>query len=525
MNTTDDPLDLVNDLKPVMLDRLADDGHARHRRSDLARAIAEGHRELPRADGLRRWLAVGLGRPRWSGSTRRLPAMAVAAAAAAALLVVAAQFGPWHLGAPTRDSGPAAGPSSAAPSGGRTKPPAASSRMRLVASISSLFQLSGGSPQADSLDCVTASVCYIWDAGSEEQAAYRTSDGGATWHPLAALPGGRSLAGQNAGPPACPTAEMCAGAAGGMRLAVTTDGGVRWRVESLPAPAGAPRASIGEVACATALRCVVQAAGTFLSTVNGGTTWTEAALAPKGAPDLWYLRCDPDGRCIGLAPTGTNSSGGIVSMTSADTGRSWAVSGSHHAPASDLFMVSCGDALHCMDVSDDGATMTTSDGGATWQDTAAVSTSPGSVIPLSVSCAAALDCFVAVSGFSQTVPDAAGPGGYEDATVEATHDGGGTWTTIELPTIAGAPLAEVFPLSCPSQAGCMGVAATPRQENGVDPQREIISSFPVASRPVSRGQGGRHLLIACSPYPCSADPVASLAQENLCPWQCAPVTA
>jgi photosystem II stability/assembly factor-like uncharacterized protein len=353
--------------------------------------------------------------------------------------------------------------------------------MRLVTSASSPFRSTGAGPQADSLECVTASVCYVWDAGSRGQAAYRTSDGGATWRPLAALPGGRSLAGQNAGPPSCPTADMCAGAAGRMTLAVTTDGGARWRAEFLPAPAGAPRASIGQVACATALRCVVQAGRTFLTTVNGGRTWTQAAGVPKAAPGLWYLRCDPDGDCIGLAPTGTNTNGGIVSVRSTDNGRTWVVSGRHHAPASDLFMVSCGDALHCMDVSDGGDTMSTSDGGVTWQDTAPVSTSPNRT-PASVSCAAALDCFVSVSEFSDTPP----PGSYQDATVEATRDGGATWTSIEPPTVAGGPLAVIFPLSCPSQAGCIGVAATPRQFNDVG-GRDIISSFPAAGSPATGG--------------------------------------
>ena len=479
MNKTDDPLDLVDGLKPVML-RLADDAYAQRRRGDLARVAAEGQGESSHADRRRRRPGIGRG----SLMRRQLPAMA-AAAAAVALLVLAAQPGPWHPGAQAHGSRPTAGPGLTRPSGGRTEPPAASSRMRLVASVSSPFRSSGTGPQADSLDCVTASVCYVWDAGSEAQAAYRTSDGGATWRPLAALPGNHSLAGQNAGPPSCPTAEMCAGMAGGMTLAVTTDGGAHWRLESLPAPPGKD-ASIGEVSCATALRCVVQAAGTFLSTVNGGRTWAEAGRVPKGAPGLWYLRCDPDGRCIGLAPTGTNTNLGIVSMTSADNGRTWVVSGSHHAPASELFMVSCGDALHCMLLSDHGTTMTTSDGGVTWQGTTAVSTSREAT-PLTVSCAAALDCFVPVSDFSATAPGATAPGGYEDATIEATHDGGANWSTIALPEMDGTPLAEVYPLSCPGPAGCIAVAATPRQANGVDGQREIISSFPAASSPVTGG--------------------------------------
>jgi hypothetical protein len=130
--------------------------------------------------------------------------------------------------------------------------------------------------------------------------------------------------------------------------------------------------------------------------------------------------------------------------------------------------------------------MTTSDGGGAWQGTTAVSTSRDAT-PLSISCATALDCFMPVSDFSATAPDATGLGRYEDATIEATRNAGASWTTMTLPTVGGAQLALVYPLSCPSSTGCIGVAATPRQANGADGKREIISSFPAAGSPATGG--------------------------------------
>jgi hypothetical protein len=66
MNTTDDLLRLVRDLKPVMLDRLADEGYARRRRDDLARVTADPARAPARGPRLfrgpgRRWRPVALG--------------------------------------------------------------------------------------------------------------------------------------------------------------------------------------------------------------------------------------------------------------------------------------------------------------------------------------------------------------------------------------------------------------------------------------------------------------------------------
>lgn len=410
-------------------------------------------RRLSRA---RRWLAVGL------------------AAAAAVLLAVAVRFGPWPSGTSRVDATIQVTISRHWTMRHGAVPPGTNQHMRLVVSASSPFRPVGPGPQAPVLQCVTASVCYAWDLGPHGNGMERTSDGGAAWRPIAAPPDGRSLVQDSTW--SCPTAETCVAVAGSRQLAVTTDGGGHWRIASVPVPRGSSGAALDQVSCPTASKCVVHFAdhgsGAFLSTVNGGRTWTAAAAVPRGSPrNLWLLRCEPDGDCIGLYPTGTNADGGLAALRSADNGRTWTAY-SVHLPPTEILLLSCGDARHCMAVTADGITMTTTaDGGATWREAAAPSTWPG--IATSLSCATGLDCFIAAADTTS------GPAGYDRPVVEATYDGGSTWTTISLPMMGDSPLAIVFPLSCPSPAGCVGAAATAQEFAGSQiGQREIISSFP-----------------------------------------------
>jgi photosystem II stability/assembly factor-like uncharacterized protein len=316
----------------------------------------------------------------------------------------------------------------------------------------------------------------------------RTSDGGATWQSLAALPGHRSLVQDNSW--SCPTAEICIAVAGSRQLALTTDGGGHWSIESVPVPPGSTGAAIDQVSCPTAQHCVVHlydhGPGTFLSTGNGGRTWTEAAAIPRGSPEnLWLLRCDPDGDCIGLYPTGTAAHDELGVMRSTDNGRTWTAY-SVHLPPTAILLLSCGDARHCMAVTANGITMTTtSDGGVTWRERTAPRSWPDTASGLS--CATGLDCFIAASTYSSTVVTPFGRGAYERAVMEATYNGGGTWTTISLPAAGGSPLAVVSALSCPSPDGCMAVAATPKQDEGVVGTRDFISSFPAPGPPVTGG--------------------------------------
>jgi hypothetical protein len=244
-------------------------------------------------------------------------------------------------------------------------------------------------------------------------------------------------------------------------------------------------ATIDQIACSSAQVCVAHvfdgeggtpgAAGTFLSTNDGGTTWSAASTVPPAASDsLWTLRCDPDGACIGLTPVGSVQSPateGLVTLRSTDGGRTWAATSAHLAVGAGILLMSCGDALHCLAAypARGGGTValaTTADGGATWRVTAPPASWPD--IAVSVSCATGLDCFVSAANSTRS--------GYDDPVIEATHDGGVSWTPLALPTVGGSQLALVYPLDCPVAAGCIGVGATPAE---FEPPRSLPTARSV----------------------------------------------
>jgi photosystem II stability/assembly factor-like uncharacterized protein len=337
------------------------------------------------------------------------------------------------------------------------------------------FRVVGPGPQTTNLQCLTRSICYSAAFSSPRGVVERTSDGGVIWQQTAPLPDVSSVSSESTWL-SCPAIEVCVAIAGQLRLAVTTDAGARWTVESLATLPGMSGGTIDAVSCATARSCVVHAhrpgASVFANTTDGGRTWTMASPVPQGpSPGLWYLRCDPDGRCVGAVPTGSNTSGEIWTLRSGDSGHTWAVS-STHAPPTDNFAMSCGDALHCMEVTDNGGvTLATSNGGDTWRSRASPRDWPDTVT--SMSCPAAGVCLIALADMVTS--------GWKHPVIEATHDDGRTWTALSLPRVNGAPLAIVSSLSCPGVDGCVAVAALPRQHAlGKDARTTVImSSFPV----------------------------------------------
>jgi hypothetical protein len=147
----------------------------------------------------------------------------------------------------------------------------------------------------------------------------------------------------------------------------------------------------------------------------------------------------------------------IVGLRSTDWGATWVAGPPAVYNAAPILYASCGDAKHCTLVPVSGPSSapyeiaTTSDAGLSWE---VEGPSAGWLnMPTGVSCANATDCWVAMSKYDTHSP----AGAYSEPTIESTHDGGITWSTIPLPS-SKPPISDVLTLSCPpSGDGCMGI--------------------------------------------------------------------
>jgi hypothetical protein len=232
-------------------------------------------------------------------------------------------------------------------------------------------------------------------------------------------------------------------------------------------------------------------AGTFVATTDGGASWTTSTtpMTVTSQP-LFTLHCDPGGDCIGLVPQGSAqdpTSQALETIRSSDGGLTWTSSVTSMVLGMGILLMSCGDAQHCVAAfpADSGRAMgvaVTANAGATWQVMQAPASWP--TLAVDVSCATGLDCWISGSDYNSTET-------YNHPEIEATHDGGATWSPLSLPTVDGAPLSLVYPLSCPVPSGCIGVGATPQQFNPTTPpppggapvngSRVIVSNLDSAS--------------------------------------------
>jgi len=189
--------------------------------------------------------------------------------------------------------------------------------------------------QLRKVSCANANDCYaVGDGG-----IFATTNGGATWVNQFSSYG---LLGIH-----CPTAAACF-AVGANLILATTNGGMTWTSQTL-----GTSAVLAGVNCPSATTCF--AAGTsILSTADGGKTWvTEAVFS--SSPGVFAIGCMSTTNCVAVG-----YAGGIFTRS----GNKW--SQVPPSTAGSLQDVSCPTAASCVAVGDNGATISTHDGGKTW---------------------------------------------------------------------------------------------------------------------------------------------------------------
>ncbi len=160
-------------------------------------------------------------------------------------------------------------------------------------------------------------------------------------------------------------------------------------------------------------------------------------------------------------------------MHSADHGLTWSVSDTDNVPPKSGsvpgFLMSCGDALHCLYAGGSGVAIT-SDGGVTWQQPATPAWRGWTIT--SVSCPEGLDCSAALAPkLARQLP-----------VIQTTSDGT-TWTAQALPSSGDDPLQYVTLLSCPGAGACAGLASTLSQEKSAFLRSGGFSSGIVQTSP------------------------------------------
>jgi photosystem II stability/assembly factor-like uncharacterized protein len=254
----------------------------------------------------------------------------------------------------------------------------------------------------------------------------------------------------------CGSATTCMAVGGGIGprggigvgvVFLTTDGGLTWRAR--PAPPG--MGGLEGVSCVGSLDCVLNgsdpAAESSLSavTANDGSSWTTRPVV-VGIGGLQSVACPAPLRCVAV---GTDSSTTHMVRTT-DGGKSWTAQ-TMPVGVVGLSAVSCGSRSDCVAVGSqvvpgqqesdalEGAVVTTTDGGATWD----VPALPSGIGYLSaVSCPSTLHCLA--------LGDAPG---VNQAIVVSTVNGGATWSAPVVVPSTGA----VEGVSCATTAYCVAV--------------------------------------------------------------------
>jgi hypothetical protein len=375
---------------------------------------------------------------RRSARSRWLGVSAVAAGAAlvvGTIQVIGGLYGPAGHGAgPARPGHPSAPP----------KAPATLTAMTIVGKPGALGRVGVVSGGNAFLTCVTRAICYVDGVRGSANTFARSVDGGATWHAGATFPVLPRTDEWDADL-SCQSPLRCVSAYGS-GMVETSDGFAHVRFQPIVGPSDV----VFWAVCPTTQHCVAAVdvgnnVRKFVYSGDGGKSWATAKAPGIGYDAVPAMRCDVSGACIAALSGGDEENGTVAALSSSDGGRSWIMSATYSVGSGQQYWASCGDAQDCVVGGNWGAIP------LAW-----IHATAGKIgirlqqVPQAagtgVSCATARDCFVVAGD-----------------TIEATHDGGHSWTAAPIARAAQGGGATLVDISCPVPAGCIGIA----QLNGV----------------------------------------------------------
>ena len=236
-----------------------------------------------------------------------------------------------------------------------------------------------------------------------------TRDGGSTWS-LPRISGDESLTAVS-----CPSTTVCVAVGLNAKVVTTHDGGSTWSLTEVDS--GSVLNMFVAISCPSDSICYAATQhGLVFKSNDGGLTWlkeTDFGIFLRG------LDCPSVNVCYAASPAQRDYQNDVLTLveTTVDGGARWSAA---RLPGLRIWSLSCIDNQDCVGVGTCHAIAcagyqgaVTNDGGATWKGVDSTSSSP-----YFVSCDSARSCVAVGAAGGGTIPGA----------IEATGDGGVTWT-------------------------------------------------------------------------------------------------
>lgn len=308
-----------------------------------------------------------------------------------------------------------------------------------------------------SVTCPTTQVCLAVGEQPQYSMLYRSTDGGATWAPMA-VPGGsldpdyvyqdQSVAISCGAPTFC-VLEYATnlGDAPVDQFEVSSDGGLTWKGQgSIQLQSYDPEAGLADLTCIGFGTCLGILGGQIASTTDGGGSWVThnrsvgtAGLACLSERLCYVVQTTATRGTDALVVSSTNNRGGTLVPLLRSTGTGWSAAA----------VISCASARVCTVLKSGSSPQleSTTDGGRTWHARLAPQLPP--LRAQTLLCTTAQDCTLLAS-------DLASPSRIESF---STADGGSNWLPASVGQL-GFPKAKPSLWCSAIASGCLAALGT-----------------------------------------------------------------